>query len=249
MPDGSTPAPSLSLTLTNDFDALDALEGLDVDELAGEIAEGLAPDATALDALETFGVEPCLVPRLGSRDAITLGPVDGVLVANIGALPGSPASMRALAENVRWACAMVVLAERLGAWAPRSRLVHSFARAVAARVLELRGELAEDGAERWRPLIVDAVRARAAVRAAPAAPAAAAVGSAARSAPRRAAEGCGVMERDAFDQKWSELKREGWCDGFGGMEYRRVRGEWDARDRAGQDPADFIRRRAKDVVQ
>lgn len=47
---------------------------------------------------------------------------------------------------------------------------------------------------------------------------------------------------DRFDERWRQLEREGACDGFGGMEYRRVRAEWLASE--GEDLDGFIRRRA-----
>lgn len=51
------------------------------------------------------------------------------------------------------------------------------------------------------------------------------------------------MWEKVFDQIWTLCGENGWCDAIGGMEYRRVRQEW---QESGYplDIVGFIRRRA-----
>lgn len=51
------------------------------------------------------------------------------------------------------------------------------------------------------------------------------------------------MCSDPFLETYQILSLEGWCDGAGGCEYRRVRAEWEAAGRPRQIAA-FIRWRA-----
>lgn len=53
----------------------------------------------------------------------------------------------------------------------------------------------------------------------------------------------GVPREDLFDALWERLAAEGGCDGRGGMEYRRVRREWEEAGRP-EPILPFIRRRA-----
>jgi hypothetical protein len=46
-----------------------------------------------------------------------------------------------------------------------------------------------------------------------------------------------------FDIAWMKLEQLGTCDGIGGVEYERVKHEWDEHDRIGSVEA-FIRVRA-----